>query len=148
MDDDGSKIEIQVRAEHEGAVDAMVGTPPEIVITAGGEDLAGGIAETARIKITKTVAEDGSRLVVDIEEADRTGTVTVERPETLSDAELLAEIQRQLAALGMSHLSVSVQDGMVKCFDANALLEKSAPGATPGGTEKSTFGKVKTQYKP
>ncbi len=146
MDDDGSKIEIQVRAEGDALCDGAA-EPAQIVLTAGGEDLTGG-ADHARIRICKTMAEDGARLVIDIEQAGRTGTVTVDRPETLSDTELLAEVQRQLAALGMTDLSVSVQDGIVKCFDVNALLQKSAPGAAPGGTEKTTFGKVKTKYNP
>lgn len=146
MDGDGNKMEIQVRAEHEGPCDGTA-TPPEIVLTAGGEDL-GGTGEAARIKICKTMTDEGARLVLDVEQAGRIATVTVNNPETLSDAELSAEVQRQLTALGITDLSVSAQDGILKCFDANALLEKSAPGATPGGTEKTTFGKVKTKYNP
>jgi hypothetical protein len=147
MDDDGSKIEIQVQAEHEGAVDAMVGSPPEIVLTAGGEDLGGEISDV-KVKVRKVMSDAGNSLIIDVDRSGNTATVTVNQPETLSDGELIAEVQRQLVALGITDLSVSASEGRIQVLDANALLQKSAPGATPGGTEKTTFGKVKSQYKP
>ena len=144
VDEDGSRIQIEVRAECDAPADPCVAAP-EIVLTAGGEDLAGEVSD-AKVQIRKTMSEAGSSLVIDLEQGDRTGTVTVDRPETLSDTELLAEIQRQLAALGMTDLSVSVENGIVRCFDTDALLTKSAPTATPGGAEQSSFGKVKSKY--
>ncbi len=147
MDDDGSKIEIQVQAEHEGAVDEMVGSPPEIVLTAGGEDLGGEVSDV-QVKVRKIMSDAGSSLIIDVDRSGNTATVTVNNPETLSDAELSAEVQRQLVALGITDLSVSASEGRIQLMDASALLQKSAPGATPGGTEESTFGKVKSKYNP
>jgi len=141
-----NKMQVMVRAESQGPCEEA-GGPTDIVLTAGGVEL-GGTGEEARIKICKTMTEQGERLVLDVEHAGRTATVTVDRPETLSDAELAAEVQRQLAAQGITDLSVSAQDGILRCLNANALLEKSAPGAAPGGTEKTTVGKVKSKFTP
>jgi hypothetical protein len=127
-------MKVEVNAHHEGGA-APDHEPIQLQLTSGGEDL-GGIAHHATVRLKKVADEAGTHLVVEVEDGGRSGTATVDDPESLTDAELSAEIHRQLAALGLGHLSVSSQDGRIQVMAVD-------PGVAPAGEQPTSWGRLK-----
>jgi hypothetical protein len=135
---DGSDfMRVEVQAHGDGA-EVPDHEPIQLQLTSNGEDL-GGIAHHATVRLRKLADDEGNHLLVDVEDGGRTATATVDNPEALSDAEITAEIHRQLAAQGMGHLSVSSQDGKIQVL----ALE---PGVAPAGDQPTSWGKLKDKY--
>ena len=138
MDEPG-KMEIQVKAESDGST-PIPDQPVEVQLTSDGKPL-GGDLHRAEIRMRRTQDDAGEHLILDVTDAGKSGTVTIDDPGSLGDSELAARIQEALAAQGMDGLSVSVQDGQVE------VLSTGAPaGAAPTATEPTSWGKLKKQY--
>jgi hypothetical protein len=110
-DANGRKIEVNVQRHLDGSTSA--GTEqqvPTLQITKNGVPVAG---QGLEIRVEKLKASDGSvTLKVVAVDGSRTATATVKNPDSLGDAGLADEIQRQFSAQGIT-ARISVQNGQI-----------------------------------
>jgi len=138
MDEPG-KMEIQVKAESDGST-PLPDQPVQLELTSGGQPL-GGDLQRAEVRVQRTRDDTGEHLTLDVTDAGKTATVTVDDPGSLADSELAQRISDALAAEGLTGLSVSVQDGKVQVFHADG-----AAGNAPAPTQSTSWGNLKKQY--
>ncbi len=137
------RMEVQVQAESQGEPGTGPAVEPEIQITTGGEvpDEQSRVA----VGVRRLRDEAGEHLSLDVTAGDRSASVTVDDPASMTDAELAAALHDGLAARGLGDLSVSVQDGRV------SVLDPASPGVAPAGEpgtvgETSSWGALKKKY--
>jgi len=147
--DDCMKIEIQAEAQGE---EGMTDSHPQLVLTSDGQDLGGACmkGETADcdVRLMKKVDEAGDHLTVEVTRSGQTGSATVDNPSSLSDAELAAAVQQQLAAQGFSDLSVSAQNGRleIQVLGGETFPQSGDAAVQENDTESATWGSLKKKY--
>jgi hypothetical protein len=137
--DSPDQMKVRIEAQCDGSTSPTV-QPVDVELTSDGEPL-GGDLHRAEIRMRRTQDDAGEHLILDVTEADKSATVTVDDPGSLSDSDLAGRISKALADQGFTDLSVSVQNGQVQVFCASAPA-----GAAPTATEPSSWGKLKKQY--
>lgn len=116
-DADGqTKVEIGVE-QHADSPGEALEAMPEIILTKDGQDLRGGDADRAEVRIQR-LKSDGqpARLVMELTKAGRSTTIEVPDVDGMSDADLRFEIQSQLDRAGIG-VRVDVLDGKVTVED-------------------------------
>lgn len=106
----GREVRIEANRESDDPNAMIEGDGPEIVI-----DGAHGTAEQARIAIRNVRETPGGPMTLkaDVSAHGNTAVVTVEGSDTMSDAALEAEIERQLSAAGVD-MDVTVTNGKIE----------------------------------
>jgi len=145
--DDCMKIEVQAESQGE---EGMTDSHPHLVLTSDGQDLGAGMegAADCDVRLMKKVDEGGDHLTVEVTRSGQTGSATVDDPGSLSDADLAAAVQQQLAAQGFTDLSVSAQNGRLEIQVLGGELSPQSGDAAvqEGDTESATWGSLKKKY--
>ena len=137
--DDHMKIE--VRAEADGSM--AEGGSPQIVLTSGGEPLAGMGAHgefrdsACRIMIEERQDTGAKSMILELENNGHRVCAKVDNFQDLSDAELASQVQKMFLSQGIN-TSVSAQDGRV-----SVRVVDSADAEA--GTEETTWGQLKSK---
>lgn len=106
------RVSIEARQESD---DPGAGEPmePTIVLTSDGQPLAGDSeSERSTCRIMKKAAENGTVLTIEVAARGRESVVDIENPDAYSDSDLASEIERRLAAEGVT-ADVTVENGRV-----------------------------------
>jgi hypothetical protein len=110
-DASGRKVEVNVERHLDGSQSTgSESVIPTLQITKNGVPVAG---QGLEIRVEKMRASDGSvTLKVEGVDGSRTATATIKNPDSLGDAGLAAEIQRQFSAQGIT-ARITVQNGQI-----------------------------------
>jgi hypothetical protein len=108
----GRKVEVKVEKHQSGAPAAGEEIAvPKLQITKNGVPVAG---EGLELRVEKLRGADGSTTMkIVAADGPRTATATIKNPESLGDAGLAAEIERQLSAQGIT-ARVAVENGQIR----------------------------------